>query len=687
MENPVSNQGVEVTSFSSASKYVAVSLVAVIVLAVDELNPVKVLCSYTDALVPMRERHLAMFAAFLLCLTMVQQKKHVLYYSCRLFFRCTFNNMFFRSVEIVGAENIPSHGPVIFTGTHNNQFVDAVFLLTTCHREINFMIARKSWDRPVVGHLARAFNAIPVSRPQDMAFSGDGRVLSDGTASLRGEGTRFTAQVEPGAQVSIKGHEDPYRVTAVISDTELQLACAVNASADGGETYKVFPKVDQSEMYDAVHKALREGKCLGIFPEGGSHDRTDLLPLKHGVAIIALDARSKHSVQVPIIPVGLNYFRGHRFGGRAIVEFGAPIHIPERLYAQAEQDKESRRAATEELLRMVSAGMRSTIVPTPDYKFLQQIYMLRRLYMREGVKVSTGRTMDLNRRFALGVTRIAELAEESGRGGETDDAKLTPEEKDVFFKIRDELLRYMSDLKALGLRDHQVRHIGWWSVKDLLSQLVYLLFTVGVGAIPNILFNLPVIAISRRWAVIEQAKSLKASSVKLAARDVVMSYKIIYVLMMIPIMYLFYASLLFFLSPWCTKTIVLHLLSYPWFAVLGTKAAEQGVRTYADIVPICRRLRPSTAEAYERLPAQRAALQKGLFRAIKMLGPRLGDLYHAKEVDWLKEMGQMSQPSLTSPASQSFLVGAPPGVESPAGAKAAGLPWPTALGASGAKED
>ena len=29
------------------------------------------------------------------------------------------------------------------------------------------------------------------------------------------------------------------------------------------------------------------------------------------------------------IPVGLNYFKGHRFGGRAIVEFGAPIPGPE----------------------------------------------------------------------------------------------------------------------------------------------------------------------------------------------------------------------------------------------------------------------------------------------------------------------------------------------------------------------
>lgn len=31
---------------------------------------------------------------------------------------------------------------------------------------------------------------------------------------------------------------------------------------------------------------------MGIFPEGGSHDRTDLLPLKAGVAVIALEAHS-----------------------------------------------------------------------------------------------------------------------------------------------------------------------------------------------------------------------------------------------------------------------------------------------------------------------------------------------------------------------------------------------------------
>lgn len=47
-----------------------------------------------------------------------------------------------------------------------------------------------------------------------------------------------------------------------------------------GTNFKVAPKVDQTEVYDAVFDALSRGGCIGIFPEGGSHDRTELLPLK-----------------------------------------------------------------------------------------------------------------------------------------------------------------------------------------------------------------------------------------------------------------------------------------------------------------------------------------------------------------------------------------------------------------------
>lgn len=44
-------------------------------------------------------------------------------------------------------------------------------------------------------------------------------------------------------------------------------------------------------MYRHVYQRLKEGGIIGIFPEGGSHDRPDLLPLKAGVSIIALNGK------------------------------------------------------------------------------------------------------------------------------------------------------------------------------------------------------------------------------------------------------------------------------------------------------------------------------------------------------------------------------------------------------------
>lgn len=46
-------------------------------------------------------------------------------------------------------------------------------------------------------------------------------------------------------------------------------------------------------MFSNVEKTLAQGHNLGIFPEGGSHDRTDLLPLK--VPYLTIDSTVEHS--------------------------------------------------------------------------------------------------------------------------------------------------------------------------------------------------------------------------------------------------------------------------------------------------------------------------------------------------------------------------------------------------------
>ena len=76
-------------------------------------------------------------------------------------------------------------------------------------------------------------------------------------------------------------------VKEIISDTELIIKRefkdlnALDMLTDPeGTPYKCVPRVDHSQVYKIVFDTLKAGHCIGIFPEGGSHDRTEILPLK-----------------------------------------------------------------------------------------------------------------------------------------------------------------------------------------------------------------------------------------------------------------------------------------------------------------------------------------------------------------------------------------------------------------------
>ncbi len=77
---------------------------------------------------------------------------------------------------------------------------------------------------------------------------------------------------------------------------------------------------------------------------------SDLLPLKVGVALIAYSALERDGVNIPIVPVGLNYFNAHRFRGRAIVEFGAPLFIDPNTLDSFKQGGAAKRQVCTDLL-------------------------------------------------------------------------------------------------------------------------------------------------------------------------------------------------------------------------------------------------------------------------------------------------------------------------------------------------
>jgi glycerol-3-phosphate O-acyltransferase/dihydroxyacetone phosphate acyltransferase len=88
----------------------------------------------------------------------------------RAFFRTVFGlvlRIFFRRIEVSGAEHVPAHGAVIFVLNHPSGLVDPAFLLCLAPRRVSFLAKAPLFHMPVVGFFCRAFDAIPVHRRQD----------------------------------------------------------------------------------------------------------------------------------------------------------------------------------------------------------------------------------------------------------------------------------------------------------------------------------------------------------------------------------------------------------------------------------------------------------------------------------------------------------------------------------------
>eukprot|EP00960_Hanusia_phi_P038592 753500-Hanusia_phi.AAC.5 len=113
-----------------------------------------------------------------------------------------------------------------------------------------------------------------------------------------------------------------------------------------------------------VHEHLQQGGTIGIFPEGGTHDGTNLLPLKWGVSTMVLGALAKYEgkqpLKISIVPVGLNYFAPHKFRSTVSVDFGDAIEISESLVEKYRNgSKEDKQEANREVMELVMLGVRS----------------------------------------------------------------------------------------------------------------------------------------------------------------------------------------------------------------------------------------------------------------------------------------------------------------------------------------
>lgn len=324
---------------------------------------------------------------------------------------------FFREIRSRGRYKIPTQGPVIFVAApHANQFIDPIILMSQVKKAVNkrisFLVAEKSLSRKAVGTFARCAMSIGVGRAQDNLKVAPGkiRVSDEDSRKIIGQGTKFTQDFTPQGLIGLPKSLGNAVIESIESDTVLYLRKEFKQSKpevkqllSKGTSYKYAGKVDQKKVYHRVFEHLAHDQCVGIFPEGGSHDRTDLLPLKAGVAIMALGCMSKHpDVNVQIVPCGMNYFHPHKFRSRAVVEFGNPIEISPELVEKYKQS-ETTKDAVKELLDTISDGLKAVTVTCPDYETLMVVQAARRLYAGHlSAKLPLSLVIEMNRRLVKG---------------------------------------------------------------------------------------------------------------------------------------------------------------------------------------------------------------------------------------------------------------------------------------------
>ncbi|KAF2089315.1 hypothetical protein K490DRAFT_72133 [Saccharata proteae CBS 121410] len=566
-------------------------------------------------------------------------------------------DLFFREVHPRSSWKVPRSGPVIFVAApHANQFVDPLILMRVArnesHRRICFLIAEKSMRRKFIGWFARNVGAVPVGRAMDNTRPAQGKLYLPDPANdptlVRGVGTDFEAKdYQVGGLLvlpSVNNSAANAEITEILGPEEVrvkkpfkgaaamrQLTGRDDISEDGkimdsekkgpkegyeGTKFKVAPKVDQSKVYDAVFEKLNQGGCVGIFPEGGSHDRTELLPLKAGVAIMALGALAANpNSGLKIVPTGMNYFHAHKFRSRAVVEFGTPLDVrPEliELYKKGE-----RREAVGQLLEDVYNALVAVTVTAPDYDTLMLIQAVRRLYNPKGKKLPLPMVIELNRRLVKGYEKYK------------DDPRI--------ISLKRSVLEYNKTLMMLNIRDHQVEYAKF-SIHKVIGALIYRvtkLILLSAGVLPGLILFAPVFIVGKRISIHKSKEALAASTVKIQARDVVATWKLLVSMALAPVLYTYYTALLAYwtyhnriqgyvsesVPLWCV--VIFGYIFFPTITYAALRFGEIGMDIFKSLRPLALSLNPSTGNTLVKLRQRREALVKQLNDVINELGPEM----------------------------------------------------------------
>ena len=256
----------------------------------------------------------------------------------------------------------------------------------------------------------------------------------------------------------------------------------------------------------------------------------------------------------------------------------------------------------------------------------QLIQAVRRLYNPKGKKLPLPRVVELNRRLIQGYNKY--------------------KDDDRIVRLKKEILSYNKQILALRLRDHQVQYARVSVVQCffLFWYRLLKLTVLSLLALPGtVLFSLVFIA-CKLYSRKKAAEALKESNVKVQARDVLATWKLLVAMAVAPLSYTYWVILGTFLYSYNQWFGVLpqgikkryliwaQIILYPVATYAALRFGEAAMDIVKSLVPLVRMMNPWTGNELVAVQERRERLSEQVNEIINTLGPEMFDDFHSKRI-------------------------------------------------------
>ncbi len=160
-------------------------------------------------------------------------------------------------------------------------------------------------------------------------------------------------------------------------------------------------QVDYRTFFGACLDALKAGECIAIFPEGISLPQPHMAQVRTGAVRLFFLAREQ-GLQVPIIPVGINYEYGSIFRTPVMVSFGESLATAPQWAGQDGNPRE----AVQGLTRDLAEALDQLVFQADDHRDRELILLLERIYRADADSGAWPQRLSRLKAFAAGLKAL-----------------------------------------------------------------------------------------------------------------------------------------------------------------------------------------------------------------------------------------------------------------------------------------